>query len=332
MHGLHLPRPANPDALPPLASTSSSHSSPPHPPSAPPRAPPPSFAQVRQQARQLRHDNKRSPFISSRTAHRGKDRDLDLLTPEQLAHMLHRTARLLDSPETLANLPGGDARLRSQQQRIQARLKELSDVSAIKSDLEGTHIASAVGGRRKSEGGVGADEQVKKEEEEEDEGPVKDEEDMDGVVETGVADEAASPVAKRRIAAQMFSRSPDSRTSTLSLAESIALQQQAAERDRAALERKQARMEVDSKRKERTGELLRGALGVDTALSEFMLANPDSGSDAEPDDPTIDDWLNEGRRAANGTLDEEEDVQLNPLRAAYMRGWEEAAKEEERAG
>ncbi|GAA5892612.1 hypothetical protein JCM6882_005659 [Rhodosporidiobolus microsporus] len=348
-HGLHLPRPSQPDAIPPVPSSSSPSSSlPPAPhttsllPQPKMRAPPPSFAHQRQQARALRADKVKSPFVPKKTATaRGKERDLSLLSVEQLGEMLERNARLLESPETLASLPGGDARLRTQQGRIQSRLRELEDVRQIKDELAATRL-SPVGGRRR-ESGAG----VKREEEEEgglgEDG--KEEEglegegdgEMDGVEETGVADEASSPLAKRRIAAQLLSTSPHS----LPLALSLTLQRAAVERDRAAQVKKQAKMELDAQRPEKTGALLRGAVGVDSALGEFLFQNDSDASDAEPDEATLDSWLAEGRKAAssggggtsdatgqNGQLDEEEDANLNPLRTAYMEGWNRAVREE----
>lgn len=104
-------------------------------------------------------------------------------------------------------------------------------------------------------------------------------------------------------------------------------------------------MELDAKRPEKTGELLKGALGVDSALSNYMCVPAPSfarclsltsrlghvrfhaDSDDSLDDDDVDDWLNEGRRGANGELNDEEDAQLNPLRTAYMEGWNRAAKE-----
>ncbi|GAA5983272.1 hypothetical protein JCM11641_002244 [Rhodosporidiobolus odoratus] len=317
---LQLPRPSNPSSLPSLPSASST--SPPHP--APPRPrmrqPPPSFAhaQARLQARQLRGEGK-SPFVPRRMS-AGKERDLSDLSVHQLADMLERNAKLLDSPATFASLPGGDSRLRNQQQRIELRLKELQDVSQMKRDMDAVHIHSRNGEKDgKEEGEAGADgnkDEVKLEEDGEGE--------MEDVVENGLLDEVASPSAKRRIAAQL-SRSPHS----LSLSESIALQQAAVERTRDAQVKKEARMQLDKLRPTKTGELLKGAMGVDSALSDFMFA---ADSDEEPDDDEIDDWLNEGKKNVNGQLDEEEDAQLNPLRTAYMTGWEAAAQEEKGGG
>lgn len=95
MHGLQLPRPANPSSLPPLDPSSSSSSA---PPSRTPRAPPPSFAAARVQARQMRGEGK-SPFVPrSKT---GKERDLSTLSVEQLSDMFERNARLLEHPYVL---------------------------------------------------------------------------------------------------------------------------------------------------------------------------------------------------------------------------------------
>ncbi|GAA5831767.1 hypothetical protein JCM11251_003872 [Rhodosporidiobolus azoricus] len=333
LHGLHLPRPSSSAQLPPLPSSSSSsppRQPPPAHPQHPMRAPPPSFALAhqRQQARQLKQDRQKgkSPFVPRKTpTARGKERDLTLLTVEQLSDMLESNARLLESPETLASLPGGGTRLQSQQDRIQSRLKELEDVQQIKDELAATRLSPS---RRKSQAGEG----VKVEEGEED--VKRDEEDgigeavgeMEDVEETGVADEASSPSAKRRIAAQLLSTSPHS----LPLSLSLTLQRRAVARDREHQVKKQAKMELDRQRPEKTGDLLKGAVGVDSAMGEFLFQSP-SDSDSEPDEATLDEWLAQGRKAAggvNGQLDEDEDAQLNPLRTAYMEGWNQAVKEE----
>lgn len=198
--------------------------------------------------------------------------------------------------ETFAKLPGGDARLRSQQRRIADRISELNAVSQIKHDLDSTHLdveEAKIKPRIKQEDGGHAkveDEDRNDKEEEETSKPGR----MQDVIENGPADEATSPSAKRRIAAQMLvrcetpsrsrdavadvnhasrpgqSRSPQSLTAGMSLSESIEIQRRAAERERRELERKSARMQVDAKRPTKTGELLRGALGVDSALSGYM--------------------------------------------------------------
>jgi len=51
-------------------------------------------------------------------------------------------------------------------------------------------------------------------------------------------------------------------------------------------------------------------------------------SDEELDEEAIEDWLNQGRTGVNGELNEEENEQLNPLKTAYMTGWNRAAAEE----
>ena len=82
--------------------------------------------------------------------------------------------------ETFVNLPGGDSRLRSQQTRIENRLKELLDMSEIKRELDGTHLDT------------------------EEERGVKQEEGMQDIEGLGdMGDEASSPQTKRRIVARI---------------------------------------------------------------------------------------------------------------------------------
>ncbi|KWU45411.1 hypothetical protein RHOSPDRAFT_33033 [Rhodotorula sp. JG-1b] len=320
-HGLYLPRPAPREAVPPVPSTSTSSD---ERPAAPTKAPPRNFAEARSAARAIRGDRIKTPFVRKSTA--GKERDLADLSVEQLTNMLAKNAQLLQSPETFAKLPGGDARLRSQQRRIADRISELNAVSQIKHDLDSTHLDGEEAGttsRIKQEDGghvnVEREEQGLEEEEETSKpGRVQD------VIENGPADEATSPSAKRRIAAQMLSRSPQSLTAGMSLSESIEIQRRAAERERRELEKKSARMQVDAKRPTKTGELLRGALGVDSALSGYMFHNE---SDDSLDEDDIENWLNEGRKGTNGELNDEEDAQLNPLRTAYLEGWNRAEQE-----
>lgn len=50
-------------------------------------------------------------------------------------------------------------------------------------------------------------------------------------------------------------------------------------------------------------------------------------SDDSLDEGDIDEWLNEGRKGTNGELNDEEDAQLNPLRTAYLEGWNRAEQE-----
>ncbi|GAA5866257.1 hypothetical protein JCM3774_004135 [Rhodotorula dairenensis] len=325
--GLYLPRPAPREALPSLASTSSTAMTPdsaPHlaPSTSAAKAPPRNFAEARSAARAIRGDRVKTPFVRKSTA--GKERDLTDLSVDQLTNMLARNAQLLQSPDTFAKLPGGDARLRSQQRRIADRIAELNAVSQIKHDLDSTHLDDAEGPqvepKVEPEDGTVKAEIEDPELEAVDVKPGR----MQDVVENGPADEANSPSAKRRIAAQVLSRSPQSLTAGMSLAESIEIQRRAAERERKELERKTARMQVDAKRPTKTGELLRGALGVDAALSEYMFH---AESDDSLDEGDIDDWINDGRKGTNGELNEEEDEQLNPLRTAYLEGWNRAERE-----
>ncbi|POY73871.1 hypothetical protein BMF94_3041 [Rhodotorula taiwanensis] len=343
MHGLQLPRPMPrepPPATGPTASTSTAPVSVtattsviagglPHPVV---KLPPKNFAEARSAARAIRGDRQKTPFVTRKST-AGKERDLSDLSVDQLATMLSRNAKLLDSPETFAKLPGGDARLRAQQRRIADRISELNAVSQIKHDLEATHLDGDEGPPpkdeddqkphvKKEEPDVAMDDEVLKPDEPKPAilGSTK----MEEVVENGAADEATSPSAKRRIAAQILSRSPQSLTAGMTLAESIAIQQRAADRERREQDRKAARMRVAANRPQKTGELLRGALGVDSALSEYMFA---ADSDDSLDEADIDDYLNEGRKGVNGELNDEEDAQLNPLRTAYLEGWNRAEEE-----
>lgn len=158
--------------------------------------------------------------------------------------------------------------MRNQQERIRSRLHDLQSMSQIKQELASTHLESE------------EERKVKKEEDERDGRG-----EMEGVVEDGPAEEAISPSAKRRIAAQVLVRvvplsldcvpadsvpTQSNAPNSLSLEESMSLQRQAAERARKAAERREQKMELDAKRPEKTGELLKGALGVDSALSNYM--------------------------------------------------------------
>jgi len=63
------------------------------------------------------------------------------------------------------------------------------------------------------------------------------------------------------------------------------------------------------------------------SMWECRFAGNDD-SDEELDEEAIEDWLNQGRTGVNGELNEEENEQLNPLKTAYMTGWNRAAAEE----
>ncbi|GAA5851519.1 hypothetical protein JCM9279_006882 [Rhodotorula babjevae] len=408
-NGLHFPRPADPNSLPPLPSTSStSTSSPPSSGIAPAALQSRSYASQRQEARTLRQDRRKSPFVP-RTSHQSTPHSLALLSPAQLEDRLERTARLLETGGAAA-LPGGDARLRDQHDRILARLAHLRDLDQIRHDLADTHL------------------------------------DADAMLDVKphvaqVDDEGASPSAKRRIAAAAFlknsgptpgsSSSASSGTTALSLHDSLALQRRAAALDRARAERRALRAAAigappaaaaaaagKGKGVARGGEELDpdddgGMFGgilfptgndTDDSLSESEaddwlqalagargaaaqagaggarvaaagtagrgpkqeggggqgaggapstgphsasasgLSTPSRAALLGPDDddddlpPGLDGALDADADAeletadaddVNGALDDDEDAQLNPLRTAYMHGWERAVKEEQ---
>lgn len=62
-------------------------------------------------------------------------------------------------------------------------------------------------------------------------------------------------------------------------------------------------------------------------LTGFGLGRFAADSDDSLDEADIDDYLNEGRKGVNGELNDEEDAQLNPLRTAYLEGWNRAEEE-----
>lgn len=142
---------------------------------------------------------------------------------------------------TLAHLPGGDSKLLAQQARIRARLQELEDVKDMNEGLGRTHIDPDAGGL--------FDGVIKKEE-------VESEIEMENA--TTEEDPATSPLAKRRLAARpaqsppasnsvrsrcrlvasallmrIRAQSPSTSAMSISLAESIALQQAHVARERA---------------------------------------------------------------------------------------------------
>ncbi|GAA5890125.1 hypothetical protein JCM8208_002707 [Rhodotorula glutinis] len=224
-NGLHFPRPADPNSLPPLPSTSTSTSSSPPSSAFHAAAQSRSYASQRQEARTLRQDRRKSPFVP-RTSHQSTPHSLALLSPAQLEDRLERTTRLLETGGA-AQMPGGDARLRDQHDRIVARLAHLKDLDQIRHDLADTHLDGATS--------------------------VPDGDAMVDVkpAPAPVDDEAASPGAKRRIAAAAFlknsgptpgsSSSTSSGTAALSLHDSLALQRRAAALDRARAERRALR-------------------------------------------------------------------------------------------
>jgi hypothetical protein len=62
------------------------------------------------------------------------------------------------------------------------------------------------------------------------------------------------------------------------------------------------------------------------ALHCIPASSKDGGSAISPF-LLIENWLNEGRKGTNGELNDEEDAQLNPLRTAYLEGWNRAEQE-----
>lgn len=60
----------------------------------------------------------------------------------------------------------------------------------------------------------------------------------------------------------------------------------------------------------------------------YRFAGADDSDDEELDEAEIQDWLNSGRTGRNGELNDEENEQLNPLKTAYMTGWNRAVAEE----
>ncbi|GAA6013566.1 hypothetical protein JCM11491_002709 [Sporobolomyces phaffii] len=335
MHGLQLPnRPKEP--LPPLASSSAAPVEPAHaaPSSSPSSSsaswfrpqPPPNFAaQQRTRARALRGE-KKSPFVPKKTqqsdgslrAGTGKDRDLSACTVEQLTDMRAKNQSLLDSPETFANLPGGDSRLRAQQARIESTLADLIKMNHIKRELDATHLDPPASADLDAREVDDVDRRARAMQEVVVEG--------DKPAPPVPIDDANSPQTKRRIAARLQYANPHS----MSLTESLRLQRDAVARDRAASERKAQKMQLDELRPDKVGNLLKGALGNHATLGGFMFGGrDDSDDDDELDEADVQDWLNAGKTGVNGELNDEESEQLNPLKTAYMSGWNRAVAEEE---
>lgn len=174
-----------------------------------PPSPPPEYRRDRSEERTSRPSSLAQRTMArtatSRPSRSTNSQTCSLATPDfsrtrtYLCPPLHRRSTVLtrfgSGSETFSSLPGGDSRLRLQQSRIASRLQELRDVSSLQGNLEGTHLRDRV----KREDG----QEVKKEDDAEaDEG----EGEMEDVEKTGVADEASSPVAKRRIAAAQLVR------------------------------------------------------------------------------------------------------------------------------
>ena len=79
-----------------------------------------------------------------------------------------------------------------------------------------------------------------------------------------------------------------------------------------------------------TGPHSASASGLSTPSRGALLGPDDDDDDELP--PGLDGGAElelETGDVVNGALDDDEDAQLNPLRTAYMRGWERAVKEEQ---
>ncbi|KAM0793111.1 hypothetical protein ACM66B_000590 [Microbotryomycetes sp. NB124-2] len=308
------------------------------------RAPPRNFAsQARQHAREQRGAMQKSPFIPKRRLSQtgsGKDRDLSGCSLEDLCDMLERNAVLLDSSETLARLPVGEAKLKAQRAKISARIQELQDLQQIKSKLDGTHIDPT---------SVSELDKVKTQKSDADEimSGITTEAEPEATGANHADDPRQSPYAKKRIAARMQIPSPNSKMGAMSLGESIELQRAAVERERAEAELRQMQMELDTKRPTLVGGQLRGALKghqQGALMSGYLFqGDDDDESEIDPDDldhlianfgSSVRDLAHDrgehGRAEREpGELDDEEEATLNPYRTAYEAGWRQAVAEED---
>lgn len=152
MSRLFFPNPAGPSSLPPIVANEERNNS------SNRRIPPNNFnlsnSEARQAARILREP--KSPFLPSRS---GKEKDLSSYDLGQLTEMLERNTKLLATPSVhtpfmfytmlthfccfrsiTAALPGGDARLRAYQARLEARIIQLKGLQHIARDLNNTHL------------------------------------------------------------------------------------------------------------------------------------------------------------------------------------------------
>lgn len=97
---LFFPRPAGSGTVPSQPHTPHSSHSAHHPePSSSRRQPPRNFAEARSLAREIRAP--KTPFVTKRVGgvtQSGKERDLTSCSVDQLAEMLDRNTRLLESP------------------------------------------------------------------------------------------------------------------------------------------------------------------------------------------------------------------------------------------
>ncbi|KAI5476366.1 hypothetical protein MNV49_007815 [Pseudohyphozyma bogoriensis] len=202
---------------------------------------------MRAKARVMRQP--KSPFVPRRTS--GKERDLASCDLDELKEMDRRNKRLLGSPSILASLPGGDSRIKSQQARVETRIKELEDLQKIRDDLQATHL---------------------------DDLPVKGDDEMEDVKPLGEL-MGTSPRTKRRITESFEASAPGSLTSSMSLTESMALQRLEVQRDREAA----ARRALEQSRPIGVGNQLKGALKNMPEMSGFMFHDDSDDDEAELD-------------------------------------------------
>ncbi|KAM0756259.1 hypothetical protein T439DRAFT_320960 [Meredithblackwellia eburnea MCA 4105] len=295
-HGLFFPRPASSSTSTPASA------SPPHPALSSQeqqqqqqRRPPnnfstANFAQARAQARIMREP--KSPFVPSKS--KGKQRDISNCSIDELSQMLINSQIMLQSTQITANLPGGDAKLRNQQARITSRLRELEGVRDINRDLQRTHI----------------DPQATT-------SPPPIEMDQDSPF--GSDDQFTPPRGKKWLIERLEKSSSNALMGTMSLAESIELQRQAAAREREAAEERERQAELGRQRQKVTGGILRDAMkGANPGMNDFMF-HIDSDEDREDEDDLD----------LEGEEEEEDNEALNPYRTAYREGYERAIREGE---
>ncbi|SGY29050.1 BQ5605_C002g01006 [Microbotryum silenes-dioicae] len=289
--------------------------------------------QLKLHARLKRAEHK-SPFVPKKhqqaggivsVSHKGKEKDLSDLLEHELAEMLRVNASLLESKSTMSLLPGSsDSKIRQQQDRLEARLKEIQDINRIREDLQKTRL----------EGNEDHDDDTLL--------------DIDDDQVTGAAGAKAEEDIKPRIGAGGVgdpSSSPAHPTvigfSPLTVKRRLALRaevQQAATRERLATERRlQESKRKDEMRNQKVGNRLKGAFmkggaGQGAAFANFM-SHADSDDDDEPDEEDDDDdplldAQEEMLKIQQGQLDEEEDRELNPYSHAYHMGRSRAIAEE----
>ncbi|SCV68904.1 BQ2448_1025 [Microbotryum intermedium] len=325
--------------------------------------------QLKLHARLKRAEHK-SPFVPKKhqqaNSQKGKEKDLSNLLEPELVEMLRVNASLLESKSTMSLLPGSsDSKIRQQQDRLEARLKEVQDINRIREDLQKTRLDA-------DDDDDGTQLDI-----DDEHGIVKAEEDIKPRIGELVVDPSSSPAhqtaigsnsltMKRRLALraevrhrcpprmlahlltlcrmlplfqQLSSSPPSSLCGSISLAESLRLQEPASTRERQATERRlQESKRKDEMRNQKLGKSLKGAFmkggaGQGAAFANFMShadSDDDEADDADEDDDD-DPLLNaqeEMLKIQQGQLDEEEDRELNPYSHAYHMGRSRAIAEE----